>query len=601
MGVREKQAGLVLYVALMTTLLLMGTCLPILAQADKPRSGGTLRVLYLADPTTLNGILNIWTRTGYINQLVLSKLLRYDENYKIIPYLAKSYEVSADGRVFTYHLRDDVYWHDGVKFTSADVKFHYMKAMNYSTYVTSSFKNADLRSIDTPDDYTVVFRFGKFYPSVPGVGAMNPVTQFILPKHIFEKGDFEKNPANLMLIGTGPFKVQEYNKDKNIILVANDKYFLGRPYLDKIIITFQRDPTAALVALEAGSVDLVWPSPGIPLPEIGRVNTIPGLKAAGYATCVTWRLTFNFRDEAWQKNPWLKDVKVREAIARSIDKKGIIKAILGGITIPNEGPISELIKDYYDDASVVKYEYDLTKAETLLDEAGYKRGSDGIRFKATMIGYQSAAEMGFFQAVQQSLKKVGIDVEMRPVDDTAFYATYEFGPNAPRGMQDFPFALGTMIGGPEPFFNWYSIPPPVGEDFGFYSTFQPEAKPLWDKIGAEPNMAARKQLVNQMQRMITQDIGYVFLWSVPAAYAYRTEFANVDEDMQPFANHALRPMTTIWWTKAPVATTTTAPATTTAQPPASAFDMTTIGAVVLIVVIAGAAFYMSKRKKTAAK
>jgi len=595
----SKRLVFLLPVSMILVTIVLGQVAPAAAQA-KPNYGGTLRMLYQQDPQTLNSVLKYWTVTGQIQMLLTGKLLKFDEGYNIVPELAKSYTVSPDGKVWTFKLRDDVYWHDGEKFTSADVKWHYENMMKYTTYKSVRLQRWNFTAVEAPDDYTVVFRFLKLARVEvfgPSGGSQD---ERILPMHIYKGTDFEKNPANTeKYIGNGPFKLKEYVKDKHIILVANEKYFEGRPYLDQVIITYQRDPAAALVALEAGQVDLIHPAPGVPLAEVERVNKVAGLKAGGYSYHVTWRLAFNFRDECAVKYPWVRDVKVRRAIAYAIDRQTIINKVLGGIPLIAEGPISQLIKPYYDDASVMKYEYSIAKAESLLDEAGYKKGPDGIRFKCPLIGYASAAADGLMEPIRAELRKVGIDVELRPIEDTAFFATYEHGPGAARGMQDYPFAMGTMVGGPWPWATWWAQPPPPGEDFGFYSTYRPRQTEIFNLMDAEPSEARLKELSKEQQRLCTEDCAYVFLWHAFQTVAWKDEFADVVENFKPAAYLAPRFLRAVWWKKAspPTPTTTVKPTTTVAPPQPAGPDTTTIAAVLVVAVVLVGAYIFSKRRK----
>ena len=582
-----------------TTLILLmsiGMITPAYSQMQ-PQSGGTLRVLYIQDPTTLNGLIKYWTFTRYINMLVLNKLLKYDKDYNIIGDLADSWTHSDDSKVWTFKLKNNVLWQDGVKFTSADVKWYYQQIMIYKPYTYILLAGSDLKSIDTPDDYTVVFTFNQFASVLTFGLAGNGAGDGIIPKHIFDGTNMTTNPHNWMMIGTGPYTVQEYQRDKDIILTANSNYFGGKPYLDKIIFTFQRAAAAALLALEAGDVDMVHERPGMPAPELNRVNAIPGLTAGGYPYNVVWRLTVNWRDQAAAKYPWIRDIRVRQAISMSIDRDTIVQKVLA-YSMPSYGPVSPLSKNYYCDSCLTKNSFDLAKANALLDDAGYKKGSDGVRFRFPLIGYQSAMDKGIFQAVQQQLRQVGIEIEMKPIDDTVFFSTYEVGPGAKDGLADYPLALNTMIGGPEPDnMNWFAIPPPVGENSGFYPGRNGTVTQLWNTLSSTNDVTIRKQSIDEIQRIITQDVGFIFLWHESYVFAWNSKLQNVLESMKPVGYQSPTGLSTIWWGTAATSSATAAATTTGAA--SAGPDMTTVAAIaVLAIVVIGAAIAIQRRKKT---
>jgi len=563
-------------------------------------------MIYARDPVTLNGILNQWSTTVYISNMVLGTLVTYDKDYNIIPGLAKSWTLSPDGKVWTFNLRDNVLWHDGKKFTSADVKWHYETMYSKSTFAGVYMKEYGFQKIETPDDYTVIFRFSKLASIEPFGVASTGADQRIIPKHIFENTDMEKNPANWKMIGTGPYIVQEYERDKHIILVANEKYHLGRPYLDKIIITFNRDPSAATIALESGQVDLIHENPGIPLQEVPRISKVAGLKAVTYSYTTTWRITWNFRPEALAKYPWLKDIRVRQAFSHAIDRQKIIDNVLAGGVTTIYGPLSSLVKTYYSDESVVKYTYDPAKAEALLDAAGYKKDATGVRFKFPFIGYQTAATFGIFQAIQQELKKVGIEAEIIPIDNNTFFSTYEIGPGAARGLQDYPMALNTMGGGPTPesIFTWIVPNPPDGENMGWYDGRNGRVAQLFNETFNTNDMTKRKQAMAEMQRIVSEDLPYIFLWHHWKVLAWKAEFENVVESFRPVGWYSPMHISGIWWTKGtpPVTATTTAVSptvrTTTTPPPPAGPDTTTIvmAVVVIGVLLAGGYAWMKRQK-----
>jgi peptide/nickel transport system substrate-binding protein len=469
-----------------------------------------------------------------------------------------------------------------------------------------SFLNAaKLLSIDTPDDYTVIFHFQNV-ANPTNIFAQSQGDAFILPKHIFEGPGpynydpkaFQNNPANLKPIGTGPFKFVEYVKDDHVTMDANPNYFLGRPYLDRITWLIIPQVQTAELAYQNGQVDNIHETLGLPFADISTWQKKNGTTVDSFQYHTTWRITFNFRPNALAKFPYIGDVRVRQAMWYAIDRQSIINTVLYGITGVADTAISNVIQPFYN-PDTVKYPYNPDKANQLLDDAGYKKGADGWRFHVPMVSYQTGGP--FAEVIKQYLAKVGIDVQLQLVENTTFFSLYEinpdgFGDNVAMGIQTF----GT---GPDPvtIFDWIMSRPTGfgGENSGYYSN------PTVDKLLIEAqnsvNYTLRKADYFQVQSILANEVPMIFLFNNWKLEVWKNTFNGFRDTERPigwYGNHR-----GVWWTQGkPLATTGVTSATTGAQPPTGGVDMTTIGAiVVLIVIVAGAALYMSKRKKTAPK
>jgi peptide/nickel transport system substrate-binding protein len=569
--------------------------LPIFGQTQTPLYGGTLRVAYKEDPISFNTVLNYWTTTVFIADNVYDRLLTFDKNYQLVGDLAQSWESTPDGKTWTFHLYKNVTWHDGVPFTSADVKFHYELMIQQQSWDATYFSG--LQSIDTPDNYTVIFRSSIPIPPTETFASCCGGDSLILPKHIYEGTNITSNPANWMPIGTGPFKVVEYVKDDHVTLVANDHYFKGRPYLDKVIFLIIPSQQTAELAFQNGQVDSIHESISLPIADIPTWEKTPGVTLNSKHSTGSWRLTFNFRPKAQEKFPWLKDVRVRQAIAYAIDKQSIINTVFGGLALSVDTAISPVIKWAYD-PNAPTYPYNVTKANQLLDEAGYKRGSDGWRFHAPLPAYQRSSN--FIEIIKSQLAAVGIDVTIQLIDDTTFYSLYET--SATGAGDDIPFVIQTMGTGPEPspaLMAWLYSRPIGDSNTGFYSN--PEVDRLLNESGATTDLNVRVQDYYKIQEIVNNDCGFVFLWNSPIVEVYKNEFVWGDTNLPAAwaSNYRL-----VWWTKGQASTaapmTETSETTMTTTPaPTGGYDMTTVAAAifVLVVVLAGIGFYMSRRKK----
>lgn len=575
---------------------------------QKPLSGGTLRVAYNTDPLSVNTILKFWSPTAYIVSMTLDTLILFDKNFQIVGDLAKSWTFGADGKSVTFQLRNDVWWSDGVKFTSADVKWHYLMMLN-GTSVTRP-RARDIIRIDTPDDYTVTFTYSSVRNQLllllPFGIWSTTVDERILPMHTYRWGttrNFTDNPANsgVGMPTTGPFMITEYKQGQSMTFLRNPLYgvksFPDRhpAYLDKVIFQFILDSNSEIAALQGGQVDMIHEGLGISVPpqDLARVSKLPGITVSGSPYYTTWRMTFNFGN-ASKQYPWVKDIRVRQAFSYAINKDSIVKTLLQGITIPEYGPISSLIKDWYNPA-ITKYQYDPAKAQQLLDDAGYKADASGVRIKAPMVSYATGTLLG--EAIKSDLQKVGIVLDVQPVEDTTFFSKYE---TSSTGLNPYPLGLQTFGAGPFPFTvdgqlaaKFWS---PNGQNCGFYNNTQ--VNQLIDQAQNTNDLSKMKDIYNQYQTVASQDLPAIYLWDHWKINAWNKDFNGIVETMTPEPGWFAHGLAEIWWTKASGQTSTQA--ATVAQP-TGGIDMTTMGAVVAVLIIIAAAALLMRRRKTSSK
>lgn len=394
------------------------------AVAETPVPGGTLIAIIQPEPTVLTTTVNNQFPNGVVSVNIYDGLVSYDENLAMKPELAESWTVSDDKLTYTFKLRPGVKWHDGKDFTSADVRFSALEVWK-KVHSRGRLTFAELTDVETPDPYTAVFRFRS--PSLVVQAALNGWESQILPKHLYEGTEIVKNPHNVRPVGTGPFRFKEWKKGEYVELEKNPDYWeKGKPYLDRLIFRFIPDAGSRAAALETGDVQYASFDP-VPLADIERISKLPNLvvESRGYEWNAKYLfLEFNLR------NPILANLKVRQAFNHAIDRKGLADTVWYGLVKPATGPILSSIKSFYT-ADVPTYDYDPAKAEKLLDEAGYPRGPNGVRFSINEDfqpfneNFRQSAEY-----VRQNLKRVGIDVNLRSQDLATFvkrvYGAYDF-------------------------------------------------------------------------------------------------------------------------------------------------------------------------------
>ncbi|TXR49780.1 ABC transporter substrate-binding protein [Phyllobacterium endophyticum] len=462
--------------------------------------GGRLVVAGDSEPANLNPAIVASNGVFFVASKVIEPLAEqsYEGSDGLAPRLATSWEGSADGHTATFKLRDGVTWHDGKPFTSADVAFSalevWRKLQNLGRVV---FKN--LESVETPDDHTAVFKFSQPTPFQLIRNAL-PVVTSVLPKHLYEGTDIAKNPANQKLVGTGPFKFGEYKPGEYYLLKRNDAYWQkDAPLLDEIVYQILPDRAAAGNALEAGEIQLAAFS-AVPLADLERISKVPGLKVYpnGYEA-----LTYQLIVEINHRRKELADVRVRRALAHSIDHAFVVKTIFLGYAKSATGPIPAYDKTFYE-PNTATYAFDPAKAEALLDEAGYKRGADGNRFTLKLRPapfFNETRQFGDY--LRQALAKIGIDARVvssdTPAHLKAVYTDHDFDITVATPVYRSDPAISTTI----LFESGLPAGVPFSNQYGYANA---EVDRLIKDAASEIDAAKRADLYKELQRKVADDL-----------------------------------------------------------------------------------------------
>jgi peptide/nickel transport system substrate-binding protein len=480
--------------------------LPATAQAQStPARGGTL-VAALTDnpPHFITGITtNILTIT--VGGQVFDTLIKVDSSFKLVPSLAKSWDIAPDGLAYTFHLEPDAMWHDGKPFTSEDVKFSFAEINGkYNSLAIQAYK--DVASIGTPDPHTVVFRLKASDPSFFPWAFSQPNFAQVYPKHIYEGSDPRTNPANLKPVGTGPFMFKEWVRGSHIILERYPKYFhADKIYLDRVVFKIIPEPGARQLALETGDIDHI-PYYGLPSSSLealaagANTRVIDSMRPALGEIIVFFNL----------RNPPLSNKLVRKAIAHAVDRDLLVKLAINGRGKPAVGPIRSDNAPFFN-PDVPKYAFDPARARQLLDEAGFKQQGSAPRF-SVRLGYEASGEGGALQAaadiMREQLRAVGIDLKLMPADAASWTDT--------TSKWNFDMALGSFGTGPDPkiavsrLYLSSNIKNTLGSNVMGYAN--PEVDDLLGKADREMNPEQRAKLYQQAQMVIVDDLPGLWLW-----------------------------------------------------------------------------------------
>jgi peptide/nickel transport system substrate-binding protein len=405
-----------------------------------PVKGGTAIVGILQEPTQLASALTSAGPTQYVSAKIFDGLLAYGVDSRPQPQLATAWNVSADGLRITFHLRPHVRWHDGQPFTSEDVAFSVLEVWKkYHSRGRSTFAN--VASVETPDALTAVLVLTKPAPYI--LNALASAESQPIPAHLYRSGDPLSNPRNVAPIGTGPFRFVSWERGNHIVLERNADYWdAPRPYLDRLIVRFLTDPAALANALQTNSIQF-----GTPIyADLARLSRDANLVAYPLITPFNSTVTsFEFNLD----RPVFRDIRVRQAFAHAIDREFLVKNVWFGDGVAADSPIPQAMTAFHA-ANLPVYGFDLKKAEALLEDAGYRRGADGIRLTLFLDPYPSEYLHQTGQLMRSNLSRIGIRLNLRSTDPGEFinrvYAKRDFdamiygancGPDPVIGVQRF--------------------------------------------------------------------------------------------------------------------------------------------------------------------
>ncbi len=255
--------------------------------------------------------------------------MEYDKDLNIIGDLAKSWDISEDGREITFYLHENVRWHDGQPFTSADVEFTYKFMIDDKTPTSYDADFRLVKSFEVIDKFTVKVTYDEpFAPALISWGGMP-----VVPKHLLEGQDVTKSPLLRKPVGTGPYRFHEWKAGESITLIANEDYFKGRPYIDRLITRVIPDTATAFLEHLNGAVDIAgltplqWTRQTDNNPKYNEQYDKYKYLSFGYTYVAYNQLKAPFNDK-----------RVRQALTYATPKNDIVKGILFDLGIPATGP-----------------------------------------------------------------------------------------------------------------------------------------------------------------------------------------------------------------------------------------------------------------------
>lgn len=358
-------------------------------------------------------------------KMVYETLVSYEDG-KIVPHLAESWEFSKDGKVLTFHIRKGVVFHDGTPFNADAVVYNLKhKASNPAYYTLKAL--TDMKNIEATDEYTVVITYEHPYFAYLNDFCWSDVMP-IAAKSVLTEGEFMKTNG---VVGTGPYIYDKYVAGQYTRFVRNESYWGDtKPYYDEVIVKYIPDSSSRIQALKTGEVDLIFGSTLVSYDDYQQALTIPGIQGQiAKADTRARDITLN------ASRPNLSDIRVRQAIAHAINKQELSDGLTYGYEGIAEIPFT-LDAPYADIPLEQHFNFDINKANSLLDEAGWKmNNSTGFREKDgktlnvlfTMDYTFDTLHESLATLIKSQLKAVGIDMTIQAQEAMDWYAGFMAG------------------------------------------------------------------------------------------------------------------------------------------------------------------------------
>ena len=487
-----------------------------------PKYGGEYIEGIVGQPTYINPLLSQSNDVdGDISQIIYNGIMKYDGQGEVISDLAESYEISEDKTRYTFHLKQNVLWHDGVPFSGQDVIF------TINTLSDPSFKSplrSNWQGIQTTlvDDYTLEFKIES-----PYAGFLNNLTFGILPKHIWESvqpENFHLAKMNLEPIGTGPYKflapVQKDSKG-NVLsykLIANPNYFEGKPYISKITFNFYSDEDSVLQAYNRKEVM------GISNLSSQKISEIKNTQSTDVRKFNIPRYFSVFFNQT--KSVPLANDEVREALSYATNRDEIIEKVLFGNGSPAYSPFLPGMLGYLENSD--KKEFNLDKANEILEKKDWKRGDDGIRTKNNIPLKVSLVTTDWdelnktAQILKAQWEKAGAQIDINT------YSISDIQQNYIRPREYEALLFGQVSGGdPDPYSFWHSTQKKdPGLNLSLFGTSDTDKLIEDGRVEFEKNK--RASLYEEFQKKLNEEVPAVFLYTPSYIYPLNKSLKGVN-------------------------------------------------------------------------
>lgn len=504
--------------------------------AAQPKQGGTLVRRLASDINTLNFVLHTTSSEKFVLGYLHDPIVAYDKNLKIVPALAKRWQVSPDGKTYTFTLDERARFSDGTPVRASDVLFTLRKIVDPkspSPQLAGLFESLNLDQTRVVDDQTISVVF-----DTPRAAQLDSFNIAVLPEHVYGGGDFA-NDYNERVVGTGPYLFVSRNAGTEIVLARRQDYWRKPAFIDRIVFKVLSDDSVAWNAMKQGEIDEM------------RI-TADQYRLDGQKPAVRDRMNFHrfyllsYNFIPWNlRSPILSDKRVRRALAMMLDRRSIVRNVYHGNARIMTGPFTE---DQWAFNSAVKpIEFDPAGAKKLLAAAGWSDRDgdgtldrDGKPLKVTMLlvaGNKPSADQA--QVFQSALKDIGVRLDLVTMDGATFFKRVS------SGDYESAFLAWNLDADPDLYTLFHSSQfVPDGQNLVFYSN--PRVDELIMRARAELDQQKRAALYRELHAILADDQPYTWTVQLATTWAVNKRVRGVEEG-KGFGLFYWEPGPRAWW------------------------------------------------------
>lgn len=487
---------------------------------SKPQDGGTIIRRLPSDVGTLNPVLASTRYDHYVVDLLFSPVVELDADLLPAPGLADKWEVSPDGKLYTFHFNPKATFSDGTPVLASDVLFTLKKIVDPASEAASTagnFEQLDLANTRIVDPHTLAVAFKEAL--APQLSFFNDVR--VVPEHVYAKGDFKKDFATTA-VGSGPYKLVRREPGTEVLIQRRPDYWRQKPYVENLLFKVIVDDNTAWNAMKRGDIDETsitsdaWALESH-RPELAKMIDFPRFYMLSY-NYIPW----NTRD------PLLADSRLRRALAMCVDLQSIINNLYHGTARAMNGPFTPDQWAYNPEVPVIQYDPEGAKRALAslgwLDTNGdglLDKGGKPLHIEMLVVG-GNAASNPFALLFQSELKKIGVDLVLTPLDPSAFLE------RVLNGRYQAAYLSWDLNPDPDPFALFHSSQfPPHGQNLVFYRN--PEADRLIDAGRKELDRSRRITIYRQLHALLANDQPYTWTVQVSSKWAINKRIHGVHE------------------------------------------------------------------------
>lgn len=479
---------------------------------EVPDYGGVYTEAVVGRPRSLSPIFVQTDTEKDLAALLFRGLMRPDATGVIVPDAAARWEVSNDGLRYTFHLRDDVFWSDGVRVTAEDVLFT-IRCVQDPAYTANPGLATFWQTVamEAPDDQTVVFHL-----SEPFAPFLDQTTLGLLPAHILAQtpvADLAAAPFNLQPVSNGPFKLEKF-EDTSVTLAPNPYDAGRRPYLARLTFRFYPDRAQAIEAYVHKDVM-----------GVGQVSPTDLVKVAEGAIYSASRPTFTVVYLNLDRFIF-QDKRTRQALLLALDRPALIRQALNGQALVADSPI--LPQSWAAAGDLPRYPYQPEQARALLEQVGWKdTDGDGVRelggqpFDFTLVTTDEPMRVAVAQLVAQQWATVGVRARVQTVNARALESVYF----DTRLFDAALYGWSTSDSDPDPYPFWHSTQVSEGKNIGGWANLDADSR--LERARQTPDPAARAQLYREFQSIFAEEVPALLLYHGVYHYAVDPQVHNV--------------------------------------------------------------------------